>query len=1236
MKKNLISTPKWRQLAGLGLAIFLSLLTAQQVQAQCNNPAQFGTINAPTNNTPTTITTCAFGGEYSTINNATAGSTYLFSATGGTGNYLTVRQGTPGGTVLGFGFSPISVVCTVSGPLYLHYNTTAACGTDGSCHTGVVQCTSCPGAPDPCTSIATINCATPTTAALSGSGLWNVTACGFSTPGPEKVYSFTATATGVHNLQVTTTNSGGFIDYYFKAASGGCSSTGWTCIDDIFSPVTATIGTLTAGTTYYILLDAETTSPVTHTFQINCPAFDPCASIPVLACATSVTASSTGTGAWSPNSCGFSTPGQEKLYSFTPTTTGIHTLVVTATNSSYSDYFFKDASGGCNATGWTCIDDVFSASSTTFGPLTAGVTYYILYDPESTGTVTQTFRIDCPVGGSTPPCLALPTSPSNGQTGLCPSATTTLSWPVSSGATGYDVYFGTSNPPPFVGSTAATSFAATTPTAATYFWQIRPTNGFGAASGCVVWSFTKVSGAFTVPAFGASTVACPSLIVQPPAPPAVTTNCGTTVTPTGPTITNNPNPITCEGTRTYTWTYNNGFGQISTWNHVVTVERQPFSISTPNGAATVACPDQTDTQPTPPAVTSNCGEVLTPVVTSTPKPGCEGNRNWVFTYTDCEGNQATWSFIYTVEYQDFAIPASETLTIHCPTEAMEPVPPMVLDNCGKAVNMSGPVVSSTDNAQGCEASRSYVWTYQDCEGNTHTWGRTYNIQYTGEFFIYPNGEENVGCVLYAVPPFPPTVYDNCGLEVKVTGPTVSESLSGCSGTRTYTYIYTSCTGASKTWTYTFFANDNEPPIGNCTSGSLASVDVTNLSCIASVPCPDSYDFSAKAQELLAAGGFYDVCSGGDLTIELDSWTDLWECSDPDGNGVNTFGRTFYFRIADQCGNEYPTLCGLTYSGVCTPIETFPMQAWGLAGGEPGTVEGTTDVAVIGTLLNNNPLVVGGGNRSLTFTDANCVVALLPGLGTPTVLSNCHQTDCTGGCNPAGPEGMKNALAANTAALMLNMRYNVSYNALAMATVRNQSLGCIDISPNISYCTGEPAVCKLRVFESNGTPHEFPYTIGGLVDLANLYLGGNLQLTATFSSLYAVALNQSVGNVNEYFHGDMALVAGCDPDAGVAPGEEQASNKSLPTIKGSKGSDFSLSPNPTANEVTVKLSGLAEAQNVVMTIYNSLGQAVLSRDFGSTAYLNERIDLQGIGGGLYIVTVKAGSERYEQKLVINRN
>lgn len=346
---------------------------------------------------------------------------------------------------------------------------------------------------DPCMSITTLSCGSAVSATPSGVGNWALNACGFSTPGQEKIYSFTPTTTGVHNLQVNSV-SGGYIDYFFKAASGGCNSSDWTCIDDVNFTGTYPIGTLTAGVQYYILLDPEGTGSYNHNFQIVCPIpVDPCSSITTLACATPVTAALSGDGVWNmyatfpSNSCGFSTPGQEKIYSFTPAVTGPHMLQVTSVTGFYVDYFYKAASDGCSQSGWTCIEDISTASTVTIGTLTAGVQYYILLDAEYTVATSHTFQINCP--SAVPTCLSVPSSPSNGAS-LCLPGPGTLSWPVASGATTYDVYFGTSANPPFVANTSATDYILGALTSGTYYWQIRPRNLSGAAENCPVWSFS--------------------------------------------------------------------------------------------------------------------------------------------------------------------------------------------------------------------------------------------------------------------------------------------------------------------------------------------------------------------------------------------------------------------------------------------------------------------------------------------------------------------------------------------------------------------------------------------------------------------------------------------------------------------------------------------------------------------------------------------------------------------------
>jgi hypothetical protein len=99
----------------------------------------------------------------------------------------------------------------------------------------------------------------------NGTGNWDESMCGFSTPGSEQVYSFIAPTTGTYNIEVT--SASGYVD--FGWLEGICAETGWTCIDDITS--TGTYGSMswTSGTTYYILLDDENTTSGTHTFYVS-------------------------------------------------------------------------------------------------------------------------------------------------------------------------------------------------------------------------------------------------------------------------------------------------------------------------------------------------------------------------------------------------------------------------------------------------------------------------------------------------------------------------------------------------------------------------------------------------------------------------------------------------------------------------------------------------------------------------------------------------------------------------------------------------------------------------------------------------------------------------------------------------------------------------------------------------------------------------------------------------------
>lgn len=381
----------------LSLLILSGLFfSTADTNAQCTNASAFGTATAPTTATPLTISTCTFQTEYNTINSVAAGTNY--TSTYSLGGCITVHRNTPGGPVVATGPSPLAWTSTTAGTYYIHYNTSCAptCGTASSCGTSTITCTSCAGGgPNPCATITNIGaCGTSVTANMSGTGAWNVTACGFTTSGVEAVFSFTPTTSGVYSINVTSV-TGGFIDYFWSTS---CGSTGWNCIDDVVT--TGTFGSMnwTAGTTYYILLDPEGTAAVSQTFTIPCPsASNPCLAVtPMGACGTSQAVSLTGSGAWNTNPCGFTTGGQEAIYSFTPTTTGTHSINVNSFTGGFVDFGWSTT---CGSTGWNCIDDVIGTGNYGAMAWTAGTTYYIILDAEGTAGNTVGFSINCP--GST-------------------------------------------------------------------------------------------------------------------------------------------------------------------------------------------------------------------------------------------------------------------------------------------------------------------------------------------------------------------------------------------------------------------------------------------------------------------------------------------------------------------------------------------------------------------------------------------------------------------------------------------------------------------------------------------------------------------------------------------------------------------------------------------------------------------------------------------------------------------
>lgn len=93
---------------------------------------------------------------------------------------------------------------------------------------------------------------------------------------------------------------------------------------------------------------------------------------------------------------------------------------------------------------------------------------------------------------STPPTCTSPLMPADASIGHSPADP--LTWSAASGATSYDVYFGTGSNPPYVTNVTTTSYTATIADNTTYYWKIVPRNASGTATGCSVWYFTSGTG----------------------------------------------------------------------------------------------------------------------------------------------------------------------------------------------------------------------------------------------------------------------------------------------------------------------------------------------------------------------------------------------------------------------------------------------------------------------------------------------------------------------------------------------------------------------------------------------------------------------------------------------------------------------------------------------------------------------------------------------------------------------
>ena len=326
------------------------------------------------------------------------------------------------------------------------------------------------------------------------------------------------------------------------------------------------------------------------------------------------------------------------------------------------------------------------------------------------------------------------------------------------------------------------------------------------------------------------------------------------------TLFNEVSAGTCPEVITRTYRVTDDCGSYVDVDQTITVMINTGPIVPANGSSTVECLSAA-TQPAAPAVTDQCGNALTPVITENVNPACEGNKVYTYTYTDCAGNSAVYTYTYTIDMTTPpVVPANGSSTVECLAAATQPAAPAVTDVCGNA--LTAVITENADPA--CEGSKVYTYTYTDCSGLVSVYTYTYTIDMTTPPVVPANGSSTVECLAAATQPAAPAVTDVCGNAL--TAVITENADPACEGSKVYTYTYTDCSGLVSVYTYTYTIDMTTPPVVPPNGSST-------VECLAAATQP-------------AAPAVTDVC-GNALTAVIT------ENADPacDGSKVYTYTYT---------------------------------------------------------------------------------------------------------------------------------------------------------------------------------------------------------------------------------------------------------------------------------------------------------------------------------------------------------
>jgi len=236
------------------------------------------------------------------------------------------------------------------------------------------------GGTNPCSSQVLASCGVNYSYILAGSGSWNNYGGPYGVPGAERVYRFTPTLSGNHTITVS--NNEYYVDLFYGTS---CGPNNWTYVDDIYTGSASNVLNLTAGVTYFFLLDDENTTASSGNFQINCPTPPPpCAGPGINGWDFTFTAPFTHASSTSGacNDCSFRATA-DRVYRVNITCPGTYTFS-TCGGANWDTYLYLSTSP-CGGSTLAFNDDFCGLQSQMSAFLNVG-TYYLTVEGFSTGS----------------------------------------------------------------------------------------------------------------------------------------------------------------------------------------------------------------------------------------------------------------------------------------------------------------------------------------------------------------------------------------------------------------------------------------------------------------------------------------------------------------------------------------------------------------------------------------------------------------------------------------------------------------------------------------------------------------------------------------------------------------------------------------------------------------------------------------------------------------------------------